>query len=118
VANSELDDLYGLFGVSPGASPDALRRAHRKLARQWHPDLHAKDPAGQRLAEERLKRLNAAYDALTSRAPRLPRSKKGARPVPWWQRPSFERRATFAVAVLIAAALAALVAVVISTANR
>ena len=53
-------DLYGVLGVSPGASPDEIKRAFRTLARQYHPDAN---PAPD--AEARFKEINAAYEVLS-----------------------------------------------------
>jgi curved DNA-binding protein len=52
-------DYYDMLGVKRGASDDEIRRAYRKLARQYHPDVN-KD-AG---AEERFKEISQAYDVL------------------------------------------------------
>lgn len=59
-------EWYRVLGVTPGATPEQLKRAYRRLAKRWHPDLVANDPAARRVAEERMKRLNAAYGALRS----------------------------------------------------
>jgi DnaJ-class molecular chaperone len=53
-------DPYQELGVSRQASADELRRAFRKLAKQLHPD---KNP-GNKIAEERFKRVSAAFDLL------------------------------------------------------
>ncbi len=50
-----------MLGVGPGADADTLKRAFRREARRWHPDLNANDP----VAEERFKRVNEAYAVLS-----------------------------------------------------
>ena len=57
---SGVTDYYEILGVSRDASPDDIKRAYRRLARQWHPDVNAGDPE----AEERFKELNKAYSVL------------------------------------------------------
>ena len=54
-------DYYGVMGVSRSASKEELRKAYRKLARKYHPDLNPGDKA----AEERFKRVQEAYDVLS-----------------------------------------------------
>lgn len=63
-------DAYQVLGLGPRASRDDVRAAYRRLARRWHPDLHATAGPELRLdAERRMKELNAAYDAIrTGRA--------------------------------------------------
>lgn len=51
-------DPYQELGVSRGASADEIRKAFRKLAKQHHPDTNPGDKA----AEERFKRVSAAFD--------------------------------------------------------
>jgi len=53
-------DLYATLGVAKGASPEEIKKAHRKLVRQYHPDRNPGDTA----AEERFKQVQAAYDVL------------------------------------------------------
>lgn len=53
------NSLYETLGISKGASAEEIKKAYRKLARQYHPDIN-KD-AG---AEEKFKEINAAYEIL------------------------------------------------------
>src|SRR6266540_5757950 len=53
--------LYDALGVSKAASQDEIKKAYRKLVRQYHPD---KNP-GDKEAEERFKEVQAAYDVLS-----------------------------------------------------
>jgi DnaJ-class molecular chaperone len=52
---------YDTLGVAKTASADEIRRAYRKLARKHHPDVNPGDAA----AENRFKRIAAAYDVLS-----------------------------------------------------
>ena len=53
-------DLYDLLGVARTASPDDIKKAYRKLARQYHPDVN-KDPS----AADMFKEINGAYEVLS-----------------------------------------------------
>lgn len=55
------DDLYKVLGVSKKAGDDEIKKAYRKLARQYHPDRNPDDPA----AEEKFKEVQGAYDTLS-----------------------------------------------------
>ena len=59
-------DPWETLGVAPGASKAKIRRAYRRLAQRYHPDLNPGDPE----AEERFKEVQAAYEALTKRSSR------------------------------------------------
>src|ERR1017187_4770683 len=56
----EFKDYYKVLGVARTAGGDEIRKAFRKLARVYHPDV-AKDKKG---AEEKFKEINEAYEVL------------------------------------------------------
>ena len=58
---SEKRDYYEVLGVQKGASEDEIKKAYKKLARKYHPDLNRDDP---KAAEEKFKEVNEAYDVL------------------------------------------------------
>ena len=54
-------DYWSLLGLAPDSDQDQLKRAFRREARRWHPDLNGNDP----VAEERFKLVNEAYAVLS-----------------------------------------------------
>ena len=53
-----IDNPFKVLGVSQGAGQDEIKRAYRRLAKEYHPDLHPNDPAAARKMNE----INEAYD--------------------------------------------------------
>src|SRR5271167_469019 len=61
MANTPKKDYYEILGVKKSASADDIRKAFRKLARKYHPDVNP----GDKTAEEKFKTLSEANDVLS-----------------------------------------------------
>jgi molecular chaperone DnaJ len=61
MATTTQKDYYGTLGVKKNASADDIRKAFRKLARKYHPDVNP----GDKSAEERFKAISEANDVLS-----------------------------------------------------
>lgn len=59
----KFQDYYEVLGVPRDVDADALKKAYRKLALEWHPDRH--QGAAKTKAETRFKQINEAYEVLT-----------------------------------------------------
>lgn len=57
---AEAEDYYDILGIPKGSSIDGVKKAYRRLARKYHPDVD-KSPG----AEERFKKINGAYQVLS-----------------------------------------------------
>ncbi len=55
-----IDDPYKVLGVSPGASDEEIKKAYRRLAKQYHPDRNGGDPE----AAKKMQEVNAAYEQI------------------------------------------------------
>ena len=58
---AEKRDYYEVLGVDKTASADDIKRAYRRLAKQYHPDMHP----GDKECEEKFKEANEAYEVLS-----------------------------------------------------
>lgn len=56
-----MKDFYQILGVARGASEDEIKKAYRRLAKQYHPDVNK----GEKQAEERFKDISEAYNVLS-----------------------------------------------------
>src|SRR5262245_46529051 len=56
-----MPDFYKTLDVERGASADEIRKSYRRLARKYHPDLNP----GDKVAEERFRKVQEAYDVLS-----------------------------------------------------
>lgn len=54
------EDFYKILGVKKDATAEAIKKAYRKLARKWHPDVNP----GNKDAEQKFKEISHAYDAI------------------------------------------------------
>lgn len=57
-----VNDPYQVLGISQNATPEEIKKAYRRKAKEFHPDLHPNDPA----AAQKMNEVNEAYDMLTN----------------------------------------------------
>ncbi|MDX2230961.1 MAG: J domain-containing protein [Leptolyngbyaceae cyanobacterium bins.349] len=75
-------NYYDILGVGKDAPPEEVKKAFRKLARQYHPDLNP----GDKQAEDRFKDINEAYEVLSDPDKRIQYDQFGQ----FWKRPGFQ----------------------------
>ncbi|HET8699006.1 MAG TPA: DnaJ C-terminal domain-containing protein [Gammaproteobacteria bacterium] len=71
----EFKDYYEIMGVARDASPEDIKRAYRRLARKYHPDV-----SKEKNAEERFKEIGEAYEVLRDPEKRAAYDQLGKRP--------------------------------------
>lgn len=79
-------DYYEILGVARTASQDDLKKAYRRLARQYHPDLHSGSRKSQ--MEQKFKELNEAYEVLGNPDARKKYDRYGHR---WQEAEAYEK---------------------------
>jgi DnaJ-class molecular chaperone len=79
-------DFYQILGLSRGASADDIKKAYRRLARQYHPDLHSGSKKAE--MEKKFKELNEANEVLSDPGKRKKYDQYGAQ---WEQAEAFEK---------------------------
>jgi curved DNA-binding protein len=72
----KFQDYYEVLGVKREATEKEIKSAYRKLARKWHPDLHPGDKKAE--AEEKIKKINEAYEVLSDQEKRKKYDRLGA----------------------------------------
>lgn len=80
------DIHYQILEIETGASQDDIKQAYKDLAKVWHPDRFSDSPRLKQKAEEKLKRINAAYEFLKSYQPQVAQAE--AAPAPHQKQPA------------------------------
>lgn len=86
-----MKDYYSILGVSRNATQEEIKKAFRRLARQYHPDLNP----GNREAEEKFKEINEAYSCLSDPVRRANYDRYGTAEGPMGNGYGFETHTTF-----------------------
>ena len=75
----EFKDYYDTLGLARDVTQDEIKRAYRKLARKYHPDVSKEDDA-----EQKFKALGEAYEVLKDPEKRAAYDQLGANWLAWW----------------------------------
>lgn len=77
----QLADHLSILGLTESASAAEMKSAYRREMQKWHPDHFSSEPASQKIATERAKSINAAFEYLSELYEKgsLPRSTRGTK---------------------------------------
>ncbi len=73
-----MKDYYKILGIGQDASEDEIKKAYQTLVKEYHPDKYVDNPL-QSLAEEKMKEINEAYEALINKDKKAGYDKAGYR---------------------------------------
>ncbi len=85
-AVSDLGNCYEILGLDRGASSEEVKQAWRDMVQVWHPDRFTQNPRLRQKAQEKLKEVNEAYEALRGlrqASGRPPKRSPGTRAAQW-----------------------------------
>ena len=64
--NAQIREFYRELDLEPGADLASVRQSYRQLVKVWHPDRFGNDQKLQAVANDKLKRINSAYETLVA----------------------------------------------------
>ena len=66
-SHHQINHYYKVLDLQPGASQKDIKQAYKDLVLVWHPDRFPNSPRLQKIAEEKIKEINTAYNNLNSK---------------------------------------------------
>src|SRR6266404_3302898 len=80
---TETGEAYRTLDLQPGADLGSVRQAYRVLVKVWHPDRFGNDPKLQAISDEKLKDINASYEAIVAYLASGSQEQHAPRPGSW-----------------------------------